>query len=501
MRNIREFLYLCCMSKKIIELRYIFGLKLKEIRQEKGITYQELSKKSGLSVSYLSEIESGKKYPKGDKIFQLADALDTSYDALVSLQVPKKLEPIIEVIESDFMKHFPLEEFGLNPQKVIEVVAQDPLKINAFIQTIQQVARNHALGTSQFYYAALKTFQEIQENYFEDLETVVREIHMEFIELAEVPFAPKTIEKVLLAIGVRTDHEKLATIKALRNLRSLYHPEQRLLLLNSGLTKGQQNFLMAREIAFQWLKLKKRPLSTPPYGEYSFEEILNNYKASYFSAALLMPQREVIEDFRQFAAKEQWDPAALLGLTTRYEATPEMVMQRLSNILPSVFKLKNMFFLRILHSEGKYFLTKELHLASQHSPYGNELNEHYCRRWLGIRAIEQLEKDSDKRVVTEAQFSRYQDSQNEYLCLSMAFPNVSNEKESISVTIGVLNDKALKNQVNFIDDETIARQEVNVACERCPMADCKERAAAPSVRHFQNQRADAMAAIDQLLSE
>jgi transcriptional regulator with XRE-family HTH domain len=488
------------MSKKIIELRYIFGLKLKEIRQEKGITYQELSKKSGLSVSYLSEIESGKKYPKGDKIFQLADALGTTYDSLVSLQVPKKLEPIIEVIESDFMKHFPLEDFGLNPQKVIEVVAQDPMKINAFIQTIQQVARNHELGSSQFYYAALKTFQELQENYFEDLEAVVGEIHMEFIELAEVPFAPKTIEHVLRTIGVRTDREKLAGNEALKNLRSLYHPDQRLLMLNDGLNKGQENFLMAREIAFQWLKLKNRPLSTPPYGDYSFEEILNNYKASYFSAALLMPKDEVVEDIRQFASAQKWDPKDFIRLTSRYEATPEMVMQRLTNILPTFFKLKHLFFLRILHSGGNYYLTKELHLSSQHSPYGNELNEHYCRRWLGIKSIEQLEEDRSQRIVTGAQFSSYQDSQSEYFCLSMAFPNVSNEEESISVTIGFLNDRTLKNRIEFIDDPAIAHEEVNVTCERCPIADCKVRAAEPLVEQFQKRREKAIEAIDELLA-
>ena len=489
------------MSKRIMELRYIFGLKLKEIRQEKGITYQELSKKSGLSVSYLSEIENGKKYPKGDKIFQLADALETSYDTLVSLKVPKKLEPIIEVIESDFMKHFPLEDFGLNPQKVIEVVAQDPVKINAFIQTIQQVARNHDLGSSQFYYAALKTFQELQENYFEDLELVVEEIHMEFIELAEVPFAPKTIEHVLRAIGVRTERKILAKIDALNNLRSLYHPEQRLLMLNGGLNKAQENFLMGREIAFQWLKLKARPLSTPPYGDYSFEEILNNYKASYFSAALLMPKNEVIKDIREFASSKRWNPSDFIGLTSNYEATPEMVMQRLTNILPTFFKLKNLFFLRILHSGGHYNLTKELHLSNQHSPYGNEINEHYCRRWLGIKTIQKLEADISQRIVADAQLSKYHDSQNEYFCLSMAFPNVSNEKESISVTIGFQKDRALKNKFEFIEDEEIAHEEVNVTCERCPIVDCKVRAAQPLVDQHNSKMERALEAIDQILGD
>ena len=87
------------MPKEIFEFKLIFGLKLKEIRNEKGISYQELREKTGLSLSYLSEIENGKKYPKGDKIMILAKALGVSYDELVSLKVPRKLEPIVNLIQ------------------------------------------------------------------------------------------------------------------------------------------------------------------------------------------------------------------------------------------------------------------------------------------------------------------------------------------------------------------------------------------------------------------
>ena len=113
------------MARQIFELKHIFGLKLRELRQSKGITYQELSKSTGLSVSYLSEIESGKKYPKGDKISILAESLDITYDDLVSLKVPRKIQPIINLIESPKFSEFPLVDFGLNPQKIIEIICLD----------------------------------------------------------------------------------------------------------------------------------------------------------------------------------------------------------------------------------------------------------------------------------------------------------------------------------------------------------------------------------------
>ncbi len=67
-------------------IKLIFGLKLKQLRQDKNLSLSELAVKSGLSVSYLNEIESGKKYPKADKIAVLSEALNVNYDKLVSLK-------------------------------------------------------------------------------------------------------------------------------------------------------------------------------------------------------------------------------------------------------------------------------------------------------------------------------------------------------------------------------------------------------------------------------
>ena len=49
-------------------IRLIFGLKLRQIRQDKKLSLAQLSKQTGISQSYLNEIEKGKKYPKTEKI-------------------------------------------------------------------------------------------------------------------------------------------------------------------------------------------------------------------------------------------------------------------------------------------------------------------------------------------------------------------------------------------------------------------------------------------------
>ena len=57
------------MSLNTDHIKLIFGLKLKQLRQEKSLSLQDLSNSSGLSMSYINEIEKGKKYPKADKNF------------------------------------------------------------------------------------------------------------------------------------------------------------------------------------------------------------------------------------------------------------------------------------------------------------------------------------------------------------------------------------------------------------------------------------------------
>ena len=54
------------------DIRLILGLKLRRLRQARSLSLAELGKLTGLSVSYLNEIEKGRKYPKAEKIAALA---------------------------------------------------------------------------------------------------------------------------------------------------------------------------------------------------------------------------------------------------------------------------------------------------------------------------------------------------------------------------------------------------------------------------------------------
>ncbi|MDW3197606.1 MAG: helix-turn-helix domain-containing protein [Cytophagales bacterium] len=442
------------MPKRIFELKHIFGLKVKELRQERGLTYQQLNTLSGLSVSYLSEIESGKKYPKGDKIAVLADALGVQYDELVSLQVPRKLQPVVDMMDSHFFKEFPLEEFGLSPAKLVEIVSEDPDKINALINTISQVVRSYELRKQPFYEIALRSYQELRLNFFEELEQVVEEMHLEFFELKDLPFQPELLEDILLKIGVRASYDTLAKYESLKDLRSLYDEKKRLLYLNQGLTRAQRNFLLGREIAFQWMRVQDRPAATPPQKAQNFDMLLNSHRASYFSAALIMPKDRMVKSVEKLFEKKTWDSKGFLNLLTEFDATPEMVMQRLTNLLPTFFELRNLFFMRFLKSpqEESVVLTKELHLSHLNDPEANERNQRYFKTWVTESVFEKLKGGE---LVIEPHISEFEDAS--YFCWALAFTNVSNPLEQISVMLGVRIDEEVTQSIKFLSDPKIPR--------------------------------------------
>ncbi|MEM9836651.1 MAG: helix-turn-helix transcriptional regulator, partial [Bacteroidota bacterium] len=113
------------------KIKLIFAFKIKYLRQQKGLSYQQLKEATGLSTSYLHDIEKGTKYPKIDKITALAKAFGVDYNELVSTTASKKIQPIIDLLHSDFLKVFPLEMFGLDIYRLFEMFSNTPEKVNA----------------------------------------------------------------------------------------------------------------------------------------------------------------------------------------------------------------------------------------------------------------------------------------------------------------------------------------------------------------------------------
>lgn len=476
------------MKSKNQNERIIFGLKVKQLRQEKGLSFSDLSSRSGLSVSYLNEIEKGKKYPKEKKIHDLAKALNVAEKELTSLELNSHLAPVGSLLQSNFLNELPLDLFGIDLAKVVEIIANAPARVGAFISTLLELSRNYALKEENFYFGALRSYLELHNNYFEDIEEAV----IRFCKLYDLP-EERPLQAGLLRslledrFGYTVVDGGLDQYPELQGLRSLFVPKKRELLLNSKLNEVQHAFQYGKELAFHVLELKERANTSSLLKTSVFEEVLNHSKATYFSVALHITLQPFLEDVRRFFEMERWDGEAFLSIMRKYNATPEMFYHRLTNVLPHFFGMKKLFFMRFLHKPevDKFEIDKELHLNQRHHPHGNGLFEHYCRRWVSLSLLQNLKEMQQEGkfvdTIVRAQRSRYIGIEDEYLCLTIARPSYPSPNRNVSVTIGLLVTEELREKIAFFDDPAIQVRQVNKTCERCAVTDCEERAIEPIV--------------------
>ncbi len=470
-------------------IKLIFGLKAKLLRQNKGLSLSELSGLTGISVSYLNEIEKGKKYPKANKVSSLATALDTSYDWLVSLKLDKKLAPLSGLLQSNILSELPLEIFGLEPRNLLELISDAPDKLNAFISTLIEISRHYNMKVESFYFSALRSYQQMYDNYFGDLEEAATKARQELWG-GRVPSLEELKTYLVETHQYQLDEKTFSEFPDLQGFRYVisHKGSSPKMMYNDSLSEQQQRFIFAREVGYLLLGIQDRSYTYSWTAVESFDQILNNFKATYFAGAFIIPEDLLVKDLRALLSWEAWEPDKFVGMMESYGASPEMFMHRLTSLLPTHFGMQKLFYLRLNHSPEKperdaYKLTKELHLAGLHPPHGTVFNEHYCRRWVSISVIRDLAKQQEEgtynKPICRAQISSYIDSQKQYFCISVARPLWPTPDVNCSITLGFVVDEEFKRRVKFWSSPNVHVRLVNEACERCPVADCKERAAPP----------------------
>lgn len=492
-------------------IRLLFGLKVRQLRLEKNLSLADLAKITGISVSYLNEIEKGKKYPKTDKIALLADALGVTYDWLISLQLTKKMAPIAELIKSDFLTSLPLEIFGIEPGDLIEIITNTPTKINAFISTLVEIARNYDISVENFYFSVLRSYQEMHENYFEDIELEVAQFLEQHPKLKKIPLQLKEMEDILSGIYryqiQETDFKEYEELSSMRSVL-IQDSSKPLLLLNRTLNETQKIFTLGREIGYCFMKIRERAYTSTWVKITSFEQLLNNFKASYFSGALLIPQKDICDEMEAFIGQNQWDTARFLKMMHRYKVSPETFIHRLTSILPRFFGLNRLFFLRFNHRPHteNLDLDKELHLSGLYNPHGNMIREDYCRRWVSINILKELEQIQHKNTPKEetlcrVQRSQYFDSDNEYFCISLARNTTPTPNNNSSVTLGFLMNEEFKAKVKFHNDPDVLVRKVGVTCQRCSATDCAERVAIPNIFNQERKAEKIQKSLEKLMKQ
>jgi len=92
----------------MIDIKEIFAENLRKIRRKKGLTQEKLAEKANMSLQYLALLEIARKFPSGEMLERLANALDIeTYELLAVAPSPQnELEQLRKEIKDDIKNAF-----------------------------------------------------------------------------------------------------------------------------------------------------------------------------------------------------------------------------------------------------------------------------------------------------------------------------------------------------------------------------------------------------------
>lgn len=444
-------------------IRLIFGLKLRQLRLDQGLNLSQLSAKAGISVSYLNEIEKGKKYPKPEKIGKLATSLNVPYDELVSLRLTRNLSPITQLIETNVLSELPLDFFGIGQGELIELLSVAPLKLSAFVDSIIQIARKYDIQVEQFFYSVMRSYQEMHDNYFPELESAAREFRE---ELGLIPGNYANINILQRYLTQTDDYEVvpdgLADYQELKDVSYAIKKQGKKtwLLLNPNLNETQRLFILGREAGFKYLNLKIRSYAPSWIGANSFEEVLNNFKAHYFSSAILLHERIFLRGLMNFISQKKFDANGVIQLIESTACSPETFLLRITSLVPRYLKFTELFFFRYNHDlqDDTYRQTKEMYASGLRQETQIDLFSKSCQRYAAITSLSGHKHDAPTTTVYDL---NYDNSDFRFLIVGIAGNMSPSEHQKYFVGIGFRINDRFRKWTKFVDDKAIPRKSIS----------------------------------------
>jgi len=495
------------MDQETVQI--IVGMKVNDYRTKKGISLKDLAQQSGLSTSYINEIEKGKKFPKIEKMIQLAKGLDVPYETLTSTRLEGDLAPLNNVLHSPMIQEFPFYLFGTSARELIQLMGSHPQEMDILARMLTELGRKYDVGMDHFFHTALRCYQMIHNNFFPDLEAFADQFRKQ-VKLGNKDLVTHEHMRQALISGCRWKLVEKAPEELPENLRSqrcFVLPKRNELWLNRRLTSAQRGFVYARELGYHLMQVKDRSLTSPTLRVGNFAHVYDNFRASYFAGALLIPRRRFQLDLKRIFAMESWADAreTLLNLTTTYGVTPETLFYRLSELIPQFFRTKNVHFTVFSKPAGatQVRLEQQLNMSQLHIPNGTGLNENFCGRWLSVTQLHVLEKHEGGGAILAAQRSKFLSFGTEFFCMTVAYRGTLRPGTLFSATVGFPLNTALKGTVKFWADDAIPFRELGQTCERCPLTpeQCVERQAPPHLYEARQARKARIASLETLLED
>lgn len=486
------------MTGPQLDPRAVFGLKLRRLRESRHLTLSALAERAGLSTSYLAEIEAGQKYPKVEKIAHLADGLDCTYDELISTTLDPDLDDLRRWLASTGLLGFPFDRFGMPAADLTKLLTRRPHEIVALIGAFQDLARQHDVDAVSIVGALLRAHCELSGFHDDELEQLAEQVGRRLGSGGPGRGPTRDALRAFVEDNfvASIDVGSLGARPALSSLLSARTggPRSRLLLA-SGLTEAEQVFVLAREAGYGLLDPAERSLTLPAEDPVSFGVAQNDFRASYFAGALLVPRQRLARDLKRVFRGPTWQPEALLALADQYRVVPEVLMRRIAHVIAGQFGVPAHWTeVGLVDSEVR--VTFSVEPSSGRRPLSVSRHEHLCRRWLAARLLTSLEASGRPGAapspVVGAQLSTWPEASADFFSLGMGVPRSLVTGGPIGLAVGAWVDDALAKTIRFATPRALPRTVIGATCERCVLGpdQCGERVA-PARRQDRTAARDA----------
>ncbi len=95
-----------------MDIKFLFGKRLKELRKTLGLSQDELAEKTDISSKYLSRIEMGQHFPSINTLVKLANALNVelkdffefAHETTSTLELKEILNSLINEADEDKLR-------------------------------------------------------------------------------------------------------------------------------------------------------------------------------------------------------------------------------------------------------------------------------------------------------------------------------------------------------------------------------------------------------------
>ena len=329
------------MAKKLF-----IGPRLRRLREQHVLTQLQCAERLGISHSYLNQLENNQRPITAAVLIRIAGAFN--------VDVGRFSDDSDDQLTADIhqaLKDPALAGSAVNWQDLQSFVQQQPELAATFSQLYSHYARlreEHEQLVSRFYgeqhrphlnplpHEEVRDFFFQRNNHIDELDRAAESLFEQ--QGFDVPGLHRQLREYLQQqLAIRVDIAEQPDSGVIRT----FDPAARRLVLATQLTRAQQTFQMASQIAFcEYQPLLDELCRGASFHSDQARGLAAIGLANYFAGALLMP-------YRQFLGTAEQLRYDIEALQTRFDVSTEQVCHRLSTLQRQGLRGVPFYFVRV----------------------------------------------------------------------------------------------------------------------------------------------------------